>query len=891
MPLNNGDQFAGFTIQRLLGAGGMGEVYLAQHPRLPRLDALKILSMDATDNEEFRARFTREAELAATLWHPHIVGVHDRGEFDGRLWISMDYVEGTDARHLVEQRYPTGMPHPDVVEIVTAVAEALDFAHERRLLHRDVKPANILVTTPSDTARRRVLLTDFGIAREADDISGITEEGMAVGTVAYAAPEQLTGKSLGGRVDQYALAATAFHLLTGAPPFDSPNRAVVVGDHLHTPPPRLSERRPDLAHLDAVMTKALAKRPDDRYPLCRDFAVALSVPPDAAAADSGVHTAPLDAADIPVRSSPHHTKRLERMTVLGTARAVQKTPAESGGGQEMWSFSVERYDSTGTARTVVPVELRGDSITGELADGDVIEVTGFWDDHTLLADAVVNQSAATRRRRPSDGFEVTSGMSSKWKSRTAGVVAVVAVLAVIATAAAFTSGFGLWSGSDLEPIVKPERATVFSPGEIPDHPAQAGLAIDGDPNTSWPTDIYRDAVPFPVFKEGVGLLLHLSEPTGLAEVTIDVPSTGTEVQIRAADTAMPASLSDTVELTPSVTLQPGHNTVRRQPHEDVRRAGVDHQVGHDRRAEPHERLRHHAEGRNLTRAAYASFWWLLVDRSAACTSAETGHERGRYDVGIVGSPEGLTRRPAADVRQDDCRGAAAGFGHAVADAEAPGSARPDHPHTKRCRRALDRHRTHRRRGGLANPCTRDTPCSRRTSRRRHGRARGFASGADQRQLGRPRGWRTRDLRPELTGGIMASAKPTPAQFIAYVYGRCLPDSMRTWVTHDLAGRGAVRRHMVRAALPALLVLASLWLLPASPYVHLEMTVPIFIWVVLMSLALNKVWRRHRLAQHGLDPNLVDTMRRKRDAHLHEDYVRRYGPRPELAKWQANSSPF
>src|ERR1700712_1904411 len=380
MPLNDGDIFAGFTIQRLLGVGGMGEVYLAQHPRLPRLDALKILSMTATDDQEFRARFTREAELAATLWHPHIVGVHDRGEFDDRLWISMDYVEGTDARHLVEQNHPTGMPHAEVVEIVTAVAEALDFAHERRLLHRDVKPPNILVTTPSDTARRRVLLTDFGIARETDDISGITEEDMAVGTVAYAAPEQLTGKVLDGRVDQYALAATAFHLLTGAPPFANPNRAVVVGDHLHTPPPRLSGHRPDLAHLDAVMAKALAKRPDDRYPRCLDFAVALSAPPDPAAPDGMMHTAPLESADVPASDASHHTKRLERMTVLGTARAVHRRPVEADAAQEIWTFRVERYDSTGRAHTVVPVELRGESITGDLADGDVVEVAGFWDE-------------------------------------------------------------------------------------------------------------------------------------------------------------------------------------------------------------------------------------------------------------------------------------------------------------------------------------------------------------------------------------------------------------------------------------------------------------------------------------------------------------------------------
>jgi hypothetical protein len=115
--------------------------------------------------------------------------------------------------------------------------------------------------------------------------------------------------------------------------------------------------------------------------------------------------------------------------------------------------------------------------------------------------------------------------------------------------------------------------------------------------------------------------------------------------------------------------------------------------------------------------------------------------------------------------------------------------------------------------------------------------------------------------------------------------------MSDWVAHDLAGRGAVRRHMIRMAIPPLLVLAPLWLLPASLYVHLEMTAPIYIWALLMALALNKVWRRHRLAQHGLDPNLVDALKRQRDAHLHEAYLERYGPRPESAKSQSNSSPF
>ena len=135
--------------------------------------------------------------------------------------------------------------------------------------------------------------------------------------------------------------------------------------------------------------------------------------------------------------------------------------------------------------------------------------------------------------------------------------------------------------------------------------------------------------------------------------------------------------------------------------------------------------------------------------------------------------------------------------------------------------------------------------------------------------------------------------PTPnlPQRIAYAYGRRLPGSMRHWVAHDLAGEGAVRRQMIRAAIPALFVLAPFWLLPASFYVHLEMTAPIYIWVLLMSLALNKVWRRYRLAQHDLDPNLVDTLKRRKQAQMHEDYTRRYGPRPESAKWQSNSSPF
>jgi serine/threonine-protein kinase len=178
-----------------------------QHPRLPRQEALKILPARVSADPEYRQRFAREADIAASLWHPPIVAVHDRGEHDGQLWITMDYVEGTDAAQQMRDRYPHGMPTKNVLEIVSAIADALDYAHERYLLHRDVKPANILLTDPR-MGDRRILLADFGIARAANDINGLTATNVTVGSVAYAAPEQLTGKAVDGRADQYALACT-----------------------------------------------------------------------------------------------------------------------------------------------------------------------------------------------------------------------------------------------------------------------------------------------------------------------------------------------------------------------------------------------------------------------------------------------------------------------------------------------------------------------------------------------------------------------------------------------------------------------------------------------------------------------------------------------------------
>lgn len=295
MPLANGEVFAGYQILRPLGFGGMGEVYLVQHPRLPRQDALKILPADMSASPEFRARFNREAELVASLYNPHIVGIHDRGEYKGQLWISMDYIDGPDAGRLLRDHYPGGMPPREVVDIVVAVADALDYAHTRGLLHRDVKPPNILLTNP-ERGRRRIVLADFGIARDAAETTGLTETNMTVGTVNYASPEQLTGAPLDGRADQYGLAATAYHLLTGSPMFGSSNPAVVIGRHLNSPPPRLTDVRLALAPLDPVLSRALSKNAADRFPSCTEFANALRVAAEApqnwAAAEASRHGIP-----------------------------------------------------------------------------------------------------------------------------------------------------------------------------------------------------------------------------------------------------------------------------------------------------------------------------------------------------------------------------------------------------------------------------------------------------------------------------------------------------------------------------------------------------------------------------------------------------------------------
>ncbi len=320
MSLDAGQVFAGYTILRVLGSGGMGRVYLAAHPRLPREDALKVLPPEATADPQYRERFEREAELAAGLSHPHIVGIHDRGEFAGQFWISMEYVAGTDVARLLRERFPGGMPVDEAMTIIAAVASALDYAHHRGLLHRDVKPANILLTD-SDEQGRRIYLADFGIARRLDDAAGLTSTKMAVGTAAYAAPEQLMAGPVDGRADQYALACTAFHLLAGVPPYGGPNLAVVIGQQVSAPPPSIGARRPELAGLDPVFATAMAKEPSGRFGSCGEFAEQLRGHLGAANSYSRPALDPTALA-LPPSSAPKGRSGRRRAVVIGIVAGI-----------------------------------------------------------------------------------------------------------------------------------------------------------------------------------------------------------------------------------------------------------------------------------------------------------------------------------------------------------------------------------------------------------------------------------------------------------------------------------------------------------------------------------------------------------------------------------------
>jgi len=347
-------EIAGYRVVRKLGAGGMGQVFLVRHPRLPRQDALKLLDAGVSRNDDFKLRFQREADLLAQLSHPNIVTLHDRGEFEGRLWITMEYVSGTDGAELLRADRP--LESTLAIQLVSGAGDALDYAwRKQRITHRDVKPANILVGIDESDGTPQiesVKLADFGIAKAAGESTSLTSTGMTIGTMQYISPEAIEGEVVDNRSDIYSLGCTAFHLLTGGPPFTGTSIASTMSAHLTKAVPSISQTNPNLPDvMDAVFERVLAKKPEDRYQSCAEFVTALQE------ATGGEVRYPasaqtLAAAAMPSGGTPDHSdaarpRKSRAAPILAAAVAVLAAAAVALG----VSATRGGHDSASTAET------------------------------------------------------------------------------------------------------------------------------------------------------------------------------------------------------------------------------------------------------------------------------------------------------------------------------------------------------------------------------------------------------------------------------------------------------------------------------------------------------------------------------------------------------------
>jgi serine/threonine-protein kinase len=323
-----GSQIAGYTIEEQIGRGGMAVVYRASDKRLNRHVALKILAPELASDAGYRQRFLREMRAAAAVDHPNIVPVFDAGEADGALFIAMRYVDGQDVRTMLETE--PRLPAARACHLIAQAASALDAAHARGLVHRDVKPGNMLIGSAHPD---HLYLSDFGLSKQRVSSAPLTLTGQFMGTLDYMAPEQIEGKPTDGRADLYALACTAFEMLAGQPPFQRDAGLAVMWAQVSAPVPSLRALRPDLPPaVDQVMARALAKTPDARYPTCMAFARALAAACGVGreAVETGADAAPparlpTEQAQIPASRVP--TSRVDNPQPGPEATRASQRPA------------------------------------------------------------------------------------------------------------------------------------------------------------------------------------------------------------------------------------------------------------------------------------------------------------------------------------------------------------------------------------------------------------------------------------------------------------------------------------------------------------------------------------------------------------------------------------
>lgn len=314
-----GTTVAGYLLEAVVGRGGMGIVYRAEDQRpgtRGRKVAVKLLAYELASDERFAERFRHESQTAASIEHPNIIPIYDAGEENGVLYIAMRYIEGEDLHELIQREGP--LPADRALGIVAQAASALQAAHARGLVHRDVKPANILILPdPDPEALPHVYLTDFGLTKQARGRVGLTLTGQFVGTIDYVAPEQIQGRDVDRQTDVYALGIVLYHCLVGEPPFRGEEEAATLWAHISEPPPRVTERRPDLpAALDDVVARAMAKSPHDRFPTCRELVAA-------ARAALGQPATPTSTPVPP--------------TIAGTAPPVEQVPAAPAAPAPGWT--------------------------------------------------------------------------------------------------------------------------------------------------------------------------------------------------------------------------------------------------------------------------------------------------------------------------------------------------------------------------------------------------------------------------------------------------------------------------------------------------------------------------------------------------------------------------
>jgi serine/threonine protein kinase len=418
--LERGCVVAGYRVDGVISRGGMGVVYRVTNVALHKVYALKTLTPELSDDAQFRERFKREMRIAASIQHPNVVGIHYAGEHEGVLFFVMDFVYGTDLRHLLRE---LGALEPDrAVDLLVQLASALDAAHAKGLVHRDVKPANMLITVRD--GQEHGYLTDFGVAKRSDNIGALTSTGAMVGTVHYMAPEQVTGDHTDARTDVYALGCVFFQMLSGKVPYDRENSIATLFAHVHDPPPPLPDDLADLYPTFApVIGQAMAKKPENRYLSAGDFAR------DAMCALSG-------------------TRYTGPATVVAIGDAKPGLPEEDA--RPTPELQPEPLSQQTTART---------------ATNDVASATGGEAEHaagppdapvvasTTAAGAPTEASAAAVAAGVRGGPDGRRGRRYMWAALAGAVAVAAAVAAIIATT----------SGGSSSPPARPGFAAAVRP--------------------------------------------------------------------------------------------------------------------------------------------------------------------------------------------------------------------------------------------------------------------------------------------------------------------------------------------------------------------------------------------------------------------------------------------